>query len=96
MVLPFAIDPDIFPRNPFLFEAGLLQQPDRGFIMGHHACFNPMEAQFLKCETDGICNRFCHIPSAIMGPIQIIADPAALEITPGNFREAYNADQLLR
>src|SRR5215469_2057852 len=78
MVLPGAVDAEIFAGKAFAAEPGLLEQPDRGRVGRDAGGLDAMQAQRLEGERDEAADRRRHVALPPMDRADPIAEIAGL------------------
>src|SRR6516162_5101517 len=93
MVLPHAVDAQVFARKAFSPKSGLLQEADRGDIGRDTGGLDAMQPQRLECERNEAADRRRHVSAARVARADPIAEIAGLGATAPHIGERQAAHQ---
>ena len=93
VVLPDAVDAEIFARVAFAHEAGIFQQPDRGRVGRDAGGFQPVQPQRGEGERDQRAHRRRHEAVAHIRKPHPIAEAAGLGDAAADIGERQAADE---
>src|SRR5690348_4051688 len=93
MILPDAVDAEIFAGIALAQEPGLLQKPDRSAIAWNAGSFEAMQPQTGKGKRDHRPDRRRHVALPHEGQAGPVAETAGLGHTAANIGQSQAADQ---